>query len=940
MKGEGSMREKILSVIQKTVVLFLAFLMLVTMMPVGLFPGNDTPSAEGRFIRNLPSAEVYAQWANNDEAIRNIGRYNSVYYKFDISELTKVKEEEVKEVTLRLAFLKGSGMINNAVRISFIDADKMPSKAEGVSLLPLAENRYESIYPNTLGNEDVLAEINIFDYAMNEVKQGKTEIGVGISANMPICVAMASQNYLDASYRPCIKMVTGIAEDSDSDTLAKTHLKEMAFVSKNNGDKTGDKLSENAGGLLIGNGCEMYLKFDIDRADIIGELYSARLVLRNSNKNDDVKAKVYLLNNSEWTADEISYNNKPRGEETEVMTVIENNSDTITIDATQQVCEAVKQGMDTLTFRIVGVDDRINRFENGRFVPQLYLKASDDKDIVCVSETALNALGNNRSSFVTMNLLNEYSSQNGGNAKIVWNELDANNEVLKDKIYIGENGDITRPKWYENGVHIVANAEIRSNDYITNRRYYLTIPAESAPDYSKYKFSNYMDIGGAQSEKEQKAEYKNVGSGRKRWIEGHIFSYRVPQKGAIMMLNFACSPYETNYLTLKLWAEDTASPNELKIIPYDYMGEEKVYSIPNEAKSGSDGFMYVTYALPKEYTRGKDSVSLRISFDKFTEEPSRAVYAAYMTQNSFFEPKQFEKQGEKTVSETSFADEAISKFIKNFRLLFGGEDRAETETETGESEIAMVDEEDNSIIFSGKDVNIAFKINMEERVASVYQKTEYFDRYCDGCPISENDGVVSIEFGPYILLWNRREDELKIEDIDRELAGIYKEMPSNVYYNFSEEWQLTDDSAVPSGNVIADGNTLSIASKSAIMLNHISDPMNNSDWRVSTINGKSVSEISFTSTEKIEEVTVKAVGGIPENVEKLTVLLMMYDDGKIVYAKKAETDLYEGIYNYSFNLSEEHLYMRKGRTLKVLVYDNTENMSEILPKIELPQTNK
>ncbi|MGN1092961.1 MAG: hypothetical protein ACI4RS_04840, partial [Monoglobaceae bacterium] len=227
-----------------------------------------------------------------------------------------------------------------------------------------------------------------------------------------------------------------------------------------------------------------------------------------------------------------------------------------------------------------------------------------------------------------------------------------------------------------------------------------------------------------------------------------------------------------------------------------------------------------------------------------------------------------------------------------------------------------------------------------ERVASVYQKTEYFDRYCDGCPISENDGVVSIEFGPYILLWNRREDELKIEDIDRELAGIYKEIPSNVYYNFSEEWQLTDDSAVPSGSVIADGNTLSIASKSAIMLNHISDPMNNSDWRVSTINGKSVSEISFTSTEKIEEVTVKAVGGIPENVEKLIVLLMMYDDGKIVYAKKAETDLYEGIYNYSFNLSEEHLYMRKGRTLKVLVYDNTENMSEILPKIELPQTNK
>lgn len=934
------MREKILSIIQKIVVLFLAFLMLITMMPVGLFPGNETPSAEGRFIRNLPSAEVYAQSANNDETIRNIGRYNSVYYKFDLSELTKVKEEEVKEVSLRLAFLKGSGMANNAVRISFVDTDKLPSKAEDVSLLPLAESRCELIYPNTLENEDALAEINIFDYAMNEVRQGKTEIGIGISADMPICVAMASQNYLDASYRPCVKIVTGIAEDSDSDTLAKTHLKEMAFISKNEGDKTGDKLSENAGGLLVGNGCETYLKFDIDREDIIGELYSARLVLRKISENENVKAKVYLLNNSKWTASEISYNNKPRGEETEVMTVIENNSDIITIDATQQVCEAVKQKMDTLTFRIVGLDDMNIKIENATYAPQLYLKASDDKDIVCASEAALNALGDNRSSFVTMNLSNEYSSQNGGNAKIIWNELDENNIALKEKIHLDKNGDITRPKWYENGSHIVADAEIRSNDYTTNRRYYMTIPAESAPDYSKYKFSNYIDIGGAQSEKEQKAEYKNVESGRKRWIDGHIFSYRIPQKNAVMMLNFACSPYETNYLTLKLWVEDTASPNELKIIPYDYMGEEKVYSIPNEAKSGSDGFMYVTYALPKEFTSGKDSVSLRISFDKFTEEPSRAVYAAYMTQNAFFEPKQFEKQGEKTVSEMSFADETISKFIKNFRLLFGGADKAETETETGESENVMVDEEENSLIFSGKEVNVAFKVNFEEKIASVYQRTEYFDRYCDGCPISENNGVVSIEFGPYILIWNRREGGAEIEAIDKELAGVYKEVLSNTYYNFSEEWQLTDDSAVPSGSVIADGSTLNIIPKSAILLNHISDPMNNSDWRVSTINGKSVSEVSFTSTEKIEEVTVKAVGGISEYAERVTILLMIYNDGKVVSVKKSETDLYDGIYNYSINLSEEHLYMRKDRTLKVFVYDNTENMSEILPKIELPRTNK
>ena len=644
IKGVSPMRERIMSIIQKIAVLFLTLLMLITMMPVGLFPGSDTPSAEGSFVRNLPSAEVSVQSINKDEMTRSIGKYNSVYYKFDVSELTKVKPEEIKEVNLRLAFLKGSGMVDNTVKISVIDADKMPSKSEKISFLPIEESTFELIHPNTSGNEDALTEIDMLEYVKNIISQGKTEIAVGISAEMPVCVTMASQRYIDAAYRPCLKMVTGIAEDSDAKTLAKSELKEAAFISQKEGNDSGDKLSAKAKGLLIGNGTETYLKFDINRAAIMGELYSARLVLRNTDIYDSVKAKVYLLNNSQWTAGEISYNNKPRGEEKEAMTVLESNADIITIDVTQQVCEAVNRKMDTLTFRIVGLENKTVRFENGEngtMAPRLYLKASDDKDIVCASEAALNALGNNRASFVTMNLSDSYSSQNGGSAKISWDELDVNNEVLKEKTYVGKNGDITRPKWYEDAAHIVANAEIRSGDYITHRRYYLTIPAETAPNYSKYKFSNYIDIGGSQSEKEQKVEYKNVGSGRKRWIEGHMFSYRIPEKGAVMMLNFACSPYETNYLTLKLWADDSTSPNELNIIPYDYTGEEKIYIIPSEAKSGDDGFMYVTYALPKEFTNGKNSISLRVSFDKFTDEPSRAVYAAYLTQNSFFEPKQF-----------------------------------------------------------------------------------------------------------------------------------------------------------------------------------------------------------------------------------------------------------------------------------------------------------
>ncbi len=927
------MKETTVSVFQKLLVIILAILMFMTMVPVGLFNSGDEPSPEGSFVRYLPDLEVYA--TNGDKRTRQVSKYKSVYYKYKVADLLEFDGDEIKEISLRLAFLKGSGEKNNSVYISTILPESIPENPYGISIAGDNQNQIAKINPDTFGVEDYLFETDLTDYVKNAISEGREEIGIKVSSDNEVPVLMASAEYLDVAYRPCLKVVTGIAEDTDADTLKKAELYEAVYVSEKEGDRTGKTLAERNGMLSVGEGNEAYLRFLINKNAIVGSLYSARILLNVGNDEDISTVRVYSINNDQWTKESITYNQRPRGEEKTLnYTKIGNGYGVI--DVTQQVCEAVSNGMYDITFRLVGVSESsaVSFFGKGEKEPRLVLKATDDKNIVCASEAALNALGDNTEIYVTMDLLSSYIAENGERAKISWNEY-AEEELSEDfPRYINKDGEIKRPVWFENSVKTLVMAEIQAGDYVTKRRYELTLPPEKKPDYTGYKFENCINIGNSDSESTQKFEYVNMSGVKRRWADGKIFAYRTPEKGSSMVLNLACSPYDKNYLTFKLWRGDYPSPANINIKPYGYKGEGMTVQIPDFEDEEEGEILYLTYGLPEEYTKGQRSVSLCVSFDGFEDVPSRGIFGAFMTQNPYFEPKQFAEYGEDMTK--SLGNDTIDKFVNRFRRLFKLEDEEKPENTDDDSYVITEGKEKNTIVVANDELNIALKKNEDNKTMAIYHRTGYYDRYCADCHIESKDKASIISYGPYKIIINSDENkDIIVGELNLELSGMYKNMSDDEYYGFSDGWQEEDDSAVPENRVAKNGKGLNVPPEAAVILKQVAEPAFKGDWRVTGVNGRSVDGISFADVEKIDVVSLKAVGGVDAGLGKIKVICQIYEDGKLVAAAIEKADVFEGIDRYNINFGKS-MYMNKNRNIKIFVIKDGENMCNILPKLELP----
>lgn len=928
------MKVTTISVFQKFIVLVLATLMFFTMVPVGLFPGNNKPSAEGSFDRYYPHKEVYT--STGDSRTRLVDRNNSVYFKFGIGNLQDMKEDEIKEITLRIAFLKGSGERNNVIYISKVSPQNVPENPKEINIIKNNENQIARIIPNTFAAEDCLFEADLTDYVKEMIEEGAGEIAIKVSSDNKIPVFMASTEYLDVAYRPCLKVVTGIAEDTDADTLKKAELSEAVYVSENEENETGKNLAERNGELLIGEGNETYLRFNLNKGAIVGSLYNARILLKLKDESQTSNIKVYSINNDQWSGDTIRYSDRPRGEE-KTLTYAKAEDGAMAIDVTQQVCEAVNNGMYDITFRLVSVDGNLVSVagaNNDAKKPQLSLKATDDKHIVCASEAALNALGDNKDIYVTMDLTNSYKASNGERAKIRWSEY-SDGEVSDDvPQYINKYGEITRPRWFENTVKTLVMAEIESGDFVTKRRYELSLPPEKKPDYTGYKFGDYIDIGDNKSEEKQKFEYVNMSGIKRRWVDGKIFSYRSLEKNNAMVLNMECSPYEVNYLTIKLWRGEYSSPQKICIKPYGYKGEGMKVEIPELEDDGEGVALYMTYALPEEYTKGLRNVSLCVSFEGFDDVQSRGIYGAFMTQNPYFEPRQFADQGEDIAGENSFAEEGIRRFRENLRNMFGKENNEEASVESTSVDV-IADIENKTVMLANKELNIAVKKNEDGGNMSIYHRTAYFDRYCADCEYEIKDALRIISFGAYRIFINSdREKEYSLGEIG--LSGMYKDISKGEYYSFSDRNETTDDSSVPEGKPVLDGKELAVSPEGGIILKQISEPASKGDWRVTGINGKSVSDITFSDIEKIDVVSVKAIDGVNEETQVIRVICEVYENGKLMGIGKTETNVFDSTSRYNISFADKNLYMNKNRSIRIFIAEEGESMNKILPKLEFP----
>lgn len=906
------------------------------------------PQETGDFIRIFTEEESYPSRIGKGNGTENIRSGSPAYLKFNLERLinSDTDTDDIKSVRLRFTFLKGSGEITNRIKVNLADDTVWGRKYFNSSPFIGASRELAVLYPQTKGAEDSLSEIDITSLVKEYLSSGKTQISFNLAADMQIGVQMATGEFYDSAYRPYMKIVTGDAEDTDAYTFKRAELSEAVYVSQSEADKAGVSFAEQNRNLLVGAGNEAYLKFDLNENSIFDTVYNVRLSLCQKSEFKDSKFKIYCVNNNQWSGN-ITYNTLPRGEETIAAEVTSEKDGRLNIDITGAVTTARTLGIKSLTLRIVGDEQPIEFYGKGdeRHKPALYISATDDKNISCVANAGLNALGANPISFVTMNLDDSYTSEDGTFAKIRWREFDIDGREITDR-HISENGTVKRPKWFEPHANVIAEAKIQSGNYSALRRYYVTVPSTAAPNYGGYTFSNYIDIGNSTSEDEQQFDSTNISGTKYRWTSGRMFSYRVPDIDGAMLLNMACMPDTDNYITLKLWEGDGSSYCDFVLSVCDEKRQTITLGTPDDSIINDTGFVYATYKLPREFTSGKNFVSLclscrenspdTISIDSYNP---RGVYAAYMTQSSFFNPKAFVKQGEKSISEPNFGEEAIRKFIKNLQAISIPADDKDLEDHliTGDNiQKATLSKENGTAVFAGEEANIAFSLNRENHTADIYQKTEYFDRYSSGCPVIFDGDLAVVDYGDYKMIWNRSETEaFPFPYRHLEVSGVYKEITGNNYYTFSEEWQMTDDSVIPDDKIVANGRDIIVVPNSAILLMHIADPMHKSDWRVSRINGKLASEFTFREGEALKTLTAKAVGGVSGDADTISAIITVYDNDKLTAIYRKELDISDSVNIYTMDFSDYDIVLQKGRTVRVFVFDNNLDMTELNPVLEI-----
>ncbi len=270
----------------------------------------------------------------------------------------------------------------------------------------------------------------------------------------------------------------------------------------------------------------------------------------------------------------------------------------------------------------------------------------------------------------------KYISSDGTEVSVKWNNV-RDNTISDEKgsyqndTYLRSDGRVTRPKWYEGTKKLIADAELSCGGASASaKNVNITLPPEGAPSFNENTLSNYINIGDSDSEKYGFECVRDNGV-QQRDVDGVKQTYRTLNKNGAMAVTLKCDPEKQNYFTVKFWGGDTGDgilwvcdpttgymnidnskqPTRNGIV--DRKDWVELITTDSEPQY-SGGFIYSTYLIPMIYTKGKNYVSLRIYSTggpanyanvtiKEQTEPSRGIYAAYMTQEADFDPAAFEE---------------------------------------------------------------------------------------------------------------------------------------------------------------------------------------------------------------------------------------------------------------------------------------------------------
>lgn len=233
-------------------------------------------------------------------------------------------------------------------------------------------------------------------------------------------------------------------------------------------------------------------------------------------------------------------------------------------------------------------------------------------------------------------------------------------EAYSGELYLSSDGTVVHPEWFE-GDKLIKADEV----------YYL-IKAKAAPEYyysGNADFADNIIIGDETAERKNDFSSVRASEPRTRTVDGSEYSYRTISPCGSMLLNLKCDPKKTNYLTVQLWGGDTGdtilwvtNPISGNMNPTDTTQPHRnslvdrrdwvELNTASQSPQYDGGFIYATYLIPKIYTEGRTSVSLRlystggsaayanVTVKEQTEE-SRGIYGVYMTQSAAFKPWEY-----------------------------------------------------------------------------------------------------------------------------------------------------------------------------------------------------------------------------------------------------------------------------------------------------------
>lgn len=942
------MKEKLLSAIKKIAVIFIASIMVLGIVPIGIITMSPrTAKAEGEFLRLSPVEEISVMSQvetkklipQGQQGLHPVGRKADAYFKFDLQSLIENKDlAEIQQATLRLVAVKTYAEHKQAAQLWL-----MPSSDWNTGM------NYES-RPATLGevklaelNVDAtqaagLVEVDVTEYLKKWVEEKNRWVSLHFGgAQDGARIIFAGTQYEDPMYRPCLKIVTGEAEDADTQDLTKVWTEKSAQ----------SPMAQQDGVFRVGNGKEVYLKFQLKPENIRGVMYRASLRLNTVSMDETAQLVVHQLCDGRWDAGMTL----PEGQEMQLdAPYVIYTGGVMSLDLTDAVNDAYAKGETQLTLKLSGNTQGEMAFVAwGKDAPELKLQVSDQSHIVAVTEAAIYALDDNVSKdAITKNLSESYTTEAGVRAQVRWTAEDPQTGEPMDAV-ISSRGQITRPQWFENAKVVRATATITAEDYTRKRNYTLTVQPQEMPSLAT-EAGDCINLGiGAE---ETKHVFGEVGTtSHIHWVGSKPFSYRRLTPDGMLAMYLAVDPEKQNYITVKVWNADRPTA-KLQIENLSDRTAAPILCNPPEALEAEDGFLYLTYPLPLAQTEGKQYLAVRFSEGQGEIEEGYVpwhIYNVYSTQTPYFDPLTFGEQGETFAGKKTATDSGFVRLLKRLytaakqsgeQFVRGLGVWQETMPETSVEEITQerfvwMDTQPPMFAFDDEGDRIAVSVWEKEGKAEVHRASAYYDTYAQVPWTNYGSGLYAMNYGRYRIFKNTAARERTVPYQKEALAGVYQDLLHESYYVFLEDGQMIDDSVLTPDTILQSGKDAKIKGRSTMVLEQLAEPLVQAQWRIAAVNGRPIAQVKLNQSLAISSITIKNVGKTPDQKETLQVICCTYEKGLLSGIERRAVTIIPGRTEYTVSIPT--ITVEPGQTLKIFVEPTEQEPAEMIPELELPQ---